>query len=364
MTKKIKYLMNWFPFQFHSFKKYVQYDFSYIGPNKMTNYYKWEKIKIWKTYYKKLNWILYIILNYFLIRRLYKKWEIKNYDIIHFNNTENFLNFKPLNNQISVAESHWFDIWVNFERFLSSEKRLYIKVIWKIVDKILWWLIRKKINQFDIYYCSTLDMLEVLKEKVRKDTKWLPNPVDVNIFKPEWKIIKLSWNPACFLPNRLHWNKNPKVALDIFQKYIKPNFPNATLHLLDEWCERFKYKDILKDEKTYFWHSFMDKETLAWKIRWSDLCFWDFELWALTLLDMQVMACKKPIVTYDNFEIIKIKPDKLLDLTRDILENKEKCEMFIEKNYKYIYDFHTEESISKIHLNNLKPFMDKIKQKN
>jgi hypothetical protein len=34
-------------------------------------------------------------------------------------------------------------------------------------------------------------MLEPLKDKVRKDVKWLPNPVNTEIFNPEGKVIKL-----------------------------------------------------------------------------------------------------------------------------------------------------------------------------
>ena len=295
-----------------------------------------------------------------MVKKLYRSWDIDDFNIVHFNNTENFLNFKKNPHQISIAESHWYDIWVNYDRCLIWEKRIIIKFLWKLLDYIFWNTIRKKINEFDIYYCSTLDMLEPLKKNVRSDVKWLPNTINDKVFNSKWKTIKLKWNPACFFPNRLHWNKNPELAISIFKKYIKPTFPDATLHLLNQWFDVDKYKKDLTDSSTYFWHDFMDKETLAWKIRGADLCFWDFELWALTLMDMQIMACKKAIITYDKYEIVKIDIDKLLDLTKNILENKNFKEKYISKNYKYIMEFHTEEAVSKIHLNNLKPFFKKL----
>jgi hypothetical protein len=34
-------------------------------------------------------------------------------------------------------------------------------------------------------------MLEPLRQKVRSDVKWLPNPVNMDIFNPEGAVIKL-----------------------------------------------------------------------------------------------------------------------------------------------------------------------------
>lgn len=340
--KKFSYFMNWFQFQYLTFNKYL------------SNIFKIDLI--YPSIGKYISWIKYIPLNFLLLKKLYRKWEIQKYDIVHFNNTENFLNFKKFPNQISIAESHWFDFWVNYSRFLDDEKNIIKKIIWFTIDKLIWWKIRQKIQEFDIYYCSTPDMLEPLK-KIRKDVKWLPNPINTDIFKPEWNIIKLVWNPACFFPTRLHWDKKPEYAIKIFQEYIKPNFPEATLHLLNQWFEVSKYKKILNDDKTYFWHDFMDKETLASKIRWSDFCFWDFSIWWLSLMPMQIMACKKPIITYDMHELIKIERDDLFNLTKKLFEDEDFKKDYIERNYKYIIDFHSEKSICKIHLENLKPFL-------
>lgn len=342
--KKYKYFMNWFQFQYLIFNKYLgkYFDIDLIYPS----------------IGKHMSWRKYIPKNFFLMRKMYKKWEIQKYDIVHFNNTENFLNFKKIPWQISIAESHGFDFWVNYSRFLKDEKNIIKKIIGSCIDILIGWKIRKKIQEFDIYYCSTPDMLKPL-QKIRKDVKWLPNPINTDIFKPKGKIIKLEWNPACFFPTRLHWDKKPEYAIEIFQKYIKPNYPEATLHLLNQWFEVDQYKRILDDEKTYFWHDFMDKETLASKIRWSDFCFWDFSIWWLSLMPMQIMACKKPIITYDMHELIKVKREDLLDLTQKLFENPDFKEKYIQRNYDYIIKNHSEESICKMHLENIQPFLEK-----
>ncbi len=342
-NKKISYFMNWFFFQYDFLNRQLSniFDFFLKYPNISDHTPGWK----------------YIPLNIMLIKNLYNKWDIKKYDIVHFNNTENFLNFRKYDNQISIAESHWFDFGVYYKWLVKDEKNVVKFVIWNLINLFVWWKIRKKIQQFDIYYCSTPDMLEPLKKYVRKDVKWLPNPVNTNIFSPKWAITKLKWEPACFFPTRLHWDKKPEYAVEIFKKYIKPKFPKATLHLLNQWFELKKYKNILIDKNTYFWHDFMDKKTLASKIRWADLCFWDFSIWALSLMPMQIMACKKPIITYDVYEIVKIDRDNLISYTKKILEDKKFQEETVERNYNYILDFHTEKSISKIHLENLKPLI-------
>ncbi|MBW7954466.1 glycosyltransferase [Candidatus Gracilibacteria bacterium] len=340
--KKFNYFMNGFQFQYLIFDKYLSNIFKIV--------LKYPSIGKYMPGYK------YIPLNYLLIKKLYKTGEIQKYDIVHFNNTENFLNFKKIPNQISIAESHGFDFGVNYERFLKDEKNIIKKILGYIIDKLIGWKIRQKIQEFDIYYCSTPDMLEPLK-KIRNDVKWLPNPINTDIFKPDGNIIKLEGNPACFFPTRLHGDKKPEYAIKIFQEYIKPNYPKATLHLLNQGFEVEKYKKLLNDEKTYFWHDFMDKETLASKIRGSDFCFGDFSIGGLSLMPMQIMACKKPIITYDMHELIKIERDELLDLTKKLFEDEDFKKSYIERNYKYIIDFHSEKSICKIHLENLKPFL-------
>lgn len=342
--KKISYLMNGFAFQYLFFQRQLGkiFQIEIKNPDPV----------VYNTGAK------YIPKNILMMRELYARGEVAQYDIVQFNNTENFLLFKKSEKQISIAESHGFDFWVNYARYLVDEKNPLLKCVGWITDKLIGWRIRQKIQEFDLYYCSTPDMAEPLK-KIRPDVTWLPNPINTELFTPEGKVIRLEWNPACFFPTRLHGDKKPEYAIRIFQDYIKPKFPEATLHLLNQWIEVEEYKKTLSDRTTYFWHDFMDKETLAAKIRWSDLCFGDFSIGWLSLMPMQIMACRKAIVTYDIHEIIKIERDELLELTKKILEDKEFATTYIERNYRYILDMHSESAIARRHLENILPIAKK-----
>jgi hypothetical protein len=103
----------------------------------------------------------------------------------------------------------------------------------------------------------------------------------------------------------------------------------------------------------------MDKETLAAKIRGSDFCFGDFSIGGLSLMPMQIMACRKPIVTYDMHELIKVEREELGELTKKIFEDADYSREYVERNYQYIQDMHTEESICRMHMEHLQPFIEK-----
>ena len=74
-------------------------------------------------------------------------------------------------------------------------------------------------------------------------------------------------------------------------------------------------------------------------------------------MPMQIMASKKPIISYDMHEIIKVPREEMLDLTKKLLNDKKYREEYVKRNYDYIMKYHSEESVCKIHLENLKPFI-------
>lgn len=74
-------------------------------------------------------------------------------------------------------------------------------------------------------------------------------------------------------------------------------------------------------------------------------------------MPMQIMACKKPIVTYDMHEIIKIPREELWELTKKLLENEKYRNKSIQKNYDYIMKYHTEKAVCNIHLKNIRSML-------
>lgn len=339
---KPKYFINSFYFQFQLFKKLLSSDFDFFFSPLLK---------------KSIRALWYVPYNYFLVRWLYFSGRMKEYKVVHFNRPEVLLSFKKIKGQISIFEIHGFDIGIVSENYLKDVGSKLKRITGLLLD----WAVRptviKKSSQVDIFYCSTPDLITPIEKVFGRRPIWLPNPVDTKLFNPEGNIFILEGNPACFLAARLNGDKRPDVAIDIFNKIIKPNFPRATLHLLGFGDKVSFYKKILTDKNTYFWHDFMDKSTLASKIRGADLVFGDFSIGALSLLPMQVMAMKKPIVTLDRYEIIKKEIDELPELALRLLSDSDFRNDFVEKNYAYILESHSEAAVAKKHLDNLSKFL-------
>lgn len=344
---KNKYLINSFYFQKQLFEKYLSkyFDF-YFSPGFQDN---------------RLRAIFYIPINVFKILCLYFFGDIRKYKVIHFNRPESFLLWKKRSNQLSIFEVHGFDVGVNGIFYLKDLHNKFKYYLGLFLDKIISKKIIRNINKIDLFYCSTPDLVDPIYRWCGRKPIWLPNPIDLSLFSPEGRVNKLIGNPACFLAARLHGDKKPEIAINIFNNYIKKNFPDATLHFIQTGELVDKYKNELTDKNTYFWHEYMTKEELSAKIRGSDLIFGDFSIGALSLLPMQAMALKKPIVTLDNYEIIKVSVENLPDLALKLLNDKNFCQEYIERNYQYILDFHSPKNVSFQHLENIKnAFKNKI----
>lgn len=339
---KSKYLINSFYFQFQLFEKLLSSDFDFFfSPS----------IK------KPIRALWYVPYNYFSVRWLYLSGRIREYMVVHFNRPEALLSFKKIKGQISIFEIHGFDIGIVSKNYLKDVSSDLKKIVGLCLDWMIKPTMKKKVSQVDILYCSTPDLVVPVEKFFGRRPTWLPNPVDTKLFGPEGDIFRLEGHPACFLAARLNGDKRPEVAVDIFNKIIKPNFPKATLHLLSFGDKASFYRKTLIDGDTYFWHEFMDKPTLASKIRGADLVFGDFSIGALSLLPMQVMAMKKPIVTLDRYEIIKKEINELPELSLRLLSDADFKNDFVEKNYAYILEFHSEAAVVKKHLDNLSKFL-------
>lgn len=337
---KLNYLINSFYFQKQLFEKYLneKFVFHFSPPVFETS----------------LRGIFYIPYNFFCMFWLYLSGNAKKYQIIHFNRAEAFLLWHKIPGQISIFEIHGFDVGVNGEFYLRDLHSKFKYHLGMFIDKLISRRIIKNIQKIDLFYCSTPDLVEPIEAWCGRRPLWLPNPVDVDLFTPEGPITKLEGEPACFLAARLHGDKKPEIAIEIFQKNIKTKYPNATLHLLSTGELAEKYRQELSDQKTYFWHPYMDKKTLASKLRGADLIFGDFSIGALSLLPMQVMLLKKPIVTLDNYEIIKTGAPELSNLTDRLLADKTFRDEFIERNYIYVKTTHSAETIANLHYENIK----------
>lgn len=342
---KKKYLINSFLFQKSLFEKHLgdTFDFDFIPP----------------FVHKPMRGASYSVLNFFYTLYMTVIGRIGIYDVVHINRPEAVLLYKPSKEQISIFEVHGFDVSIlvnNYLKDLKSPIKIFLE---NIIDRLISPIVKRKVREVDLFYCSTPDLVLPLTEWSGRKPLWLPNPIDLEQFSDSIIPTKLEGSPACFLAARLHGDKKPEVAIDIFVNTIKPKYPNATLHLIafGELVEH--YKSSLLDPQTYFWHKYMDKETLASVIKGADLVFGDFSIGALSLLPMQVMAMKRAIVTLDKYEIIKKDIEDLPKMALQLLTDIQYCNEVVERNYQYIVSVHSPEAVCRRHADNMatiKPF--------
>jgi len=332
---KDKYLLCGFKFLLPSMKKYLNmYEIDYLFPT--PRFYDF-------------------ITNYFLLRK--NKERMKEYDVIHVNNWENFVNMEKRDGQVLIAETHGkhpgFDTHGTIISLSSNTK----KNITLLLDRMKGHDIVDGIRKADIYYVSTPDLLPQAK-KIRKDAQWLPNPVDVEFFETDCEKIRLAGDPVIFLPSRIHGLKNPLFALGLF-KSIKKIYPGAVLHLIkyprasSKLLKEFKEGCVEKD--SYVWHDYMTIERLKQIYKSSDLVLGQFnnDIACLSLVELNVMASKVPIVTYDPHEIIKVDIPDILNYAFSMLSSDKFRNENIIKNYLYVKDVHCERKVMKLHQENL-----------
>lgn len=301
--------------------------------------------------------LFYVLRNYLLLKKFYLFGRMKQFDIVHLNRAEGFLSFRKYPNQVSIFEIHGFDIGVRGKDYLKDLHTPWKVWLGTIIDGLIEKKIIKKIQEPDILYVSTPDLVKPISEWCGRTPTWLPNPVDTEQFTPQGPVTKLVGSPAILLAARLHGDKKPEVAFEIFEKHILPKYPNAVLHLLTTGELVSHYKQATCNSQHYSWLPFMDKPTLASVIRGADLVFGDFSIGALSLLPMQVMLCKKPIVSLDKYELIKEPVENLPSLTMKLLENESFREEYVQRNYEYVRNTHSSEAVCKKHLENLTPFL-------
>jgi len=339
----MKYLINGFKFLADALEKNMkEYCFEYVFPKP-----------------GKFDFVT----NFLLLRRLIKKGKTKKFDIVHINNWENFINIplkKERKNQIWICESHGIHIGLDTKIGVSQSKGLR-KALAFFVSPILHFLVSTSIKKFDIHFVSIPNALDFAK-KIRKDSKWLPNPVDINTFTATGDKTKLEGSPAIIYPTRLHDVKNPDFAFFIFSK-IKKKYPKAKLHMINypqRYTKNYLYvRQLSKFKKDIVNHHFMkSSRELASFYKGGDLVLGSFNpnsYYAnLNLVELEAMACGVPVITHDAYEIVKVKLNKLPEFAISLLKNKTFRKKYTKKCLNYVKSTHSCNNVCNIIRKNLK----------
>jgi glycosyltransferase involved in cell wall biosynthesis len=290
-------------------------------------------------------------------RKLMASGKIKKYDVVHINDWENFIQYKKENpNQVSIAESHAFHLGLDLRKGLADSEWWKKTAVYSLGGPVFHSLTKKNIKKFDIYYVAIPNLLETAKT-IREDAIWLPNPIDTDIFHNSINKFEVQGDPAIFFPTRIHRMKEPDKGFDMFFK-IKKHFPNAKLHLIkypDRFCQYNLYKSYLdKLKKDIVWHSFVDRKDLPKFYSSFDLVLGAFGKGLLNLVELEAMACKATVLTYDRYEFVKKELHELPDLGIKLLSDNKFKKRYSLKSYEYVTNVHGIKNVCKIHEKNIK----------
>lgn len=328
--KHMKVLINNFDFVSEAIKKYLpDYEFHSI--------------------FTKSRWKYNYILDYFELRKLFRKGVFEEYDVIHINNWTNFLLIKyKLPHQVWIAESHGSHPGLDLGEGLAYTNKI---ISWLLYVPILLthYFVRRSIKKFDIYFVAIPNILDKAKN-IREDATWLPNPISDDFFNSTPKL-KFEHYPAIFFPSRLHPMKMPEIGFEIFDKILK-KYPDAKLHLIrypDYANNNNQYKDyLIKYSSNIVWHNFYSRSELP-----DVYCSFDLILGAflvkndrLNLVELEAMASGGVVLSYDTREFMKTKISDFPNRAISLIENKKMRIQYIKDSREYVNRVHSAKSIA------------------
>lgn len=331
--------MNGFPFLSEAYKKGLpKYEYYNIAPLNTKSDFE------------------YYIKDILGFRQLMTSGKIKEYNVVHINNWENFIQYKKMSNQVSIAESHAFHLGLDLRKGLADSEWWKKTVVYGLGGPIFHKLTQRNIKNFDLYYVAIPNLLETAKT-IRSDAQWLPNPIDTGIFKKSRTQFEVEGDPAIFFPTRIHKMKEPDKGFEIFLK-IKKHFPKAKLHLIrypDRYCQYNVYKPYLdKMQKDIIWHPFVDRKDLPKFYNSFDLILGAFGKGLLNLVELEAMACNATVVTYDKYEFVKKELNELPEFAIDLLTRPTLKKHYTQQSYGYVINVHSPKNVCKLHLKNLR----------
>jgi len=298
----------------------------------------------------------YYIKNLISFRKMMNSGRIKDFDVVHLNNWENFALYKKMRDQVSIAESHAFHPGLDLKKGLAESEWWKKTAAYCCGAPLIHKAIRNSMKNFDLYYVAIPNILEAAKT-LRSDAKWLPNPIDTDIFKTSKETFDVEGDPAIFFPTRIHRMKEPDKGFDMFLK-IKKRFPKAKLHLIrypDRHCQYNFYKSYLdRMQKDIVWHPFVDRKDLPKFYSSFDLILGAFGKGLLNLVELEAMACKATVLTYDRYEFVKKDLNELPKLAIRLLDDSGYKKQYARKSYEYVTRVHSIPSVCRLHMKNIK----------
>lgn len=303
--------------------------------------------------------------DYSTFQKIQQELRKNKYDVVHMNSWFDIFLFKKYKEIKYIFESHGPHPGISLKySLLFAENpltRIFIFFFYPLFKIIFLYKIRK----VDLHYVSIPGILDLARQSNPK-AKWLPNPVDTEIFRKQKECLKLNDTYInIFYPTGLREIKNSGFALDLMSK-LQKKYKNIRFYIIKQSVSNFKKykKQLEKIEKNIIRLDQVPREQIPFYYSADrDLVLGSFypeKTYAmLNMIENEAMACKAPVLCCDLNEIIFEPIEKLEKLAYKIIDNKEYRKKYIERNYAYVINVHGIQNVAKIYEKDIHALLDK-----
>ncbi len=167
------------------------------------------------------------------------------------------------------------------------------------------WIVRENLRSADRVLVSVPDILLIAK-RYREDAEYLPNPVDLELFKPqavrEHSGLNVLW------VSDLSYTKGADKFIKTFSKFQKGN-PDSILRVIKHGKDSIDMLKLLKNLNVkHEVIEYQPHEKMVEIYRWADVVVTDLTLGYLHMSSLEAMACMRPVVQHINKEYYKDTP--------------------------------------------------------
>lgn len=216
----------------------------------------------------------------------------------------------------------------------------------------LGWVVRENLKSADRVLVSVPDILPIAR-RYRQDAKYLPNPVDLELFRPQ--IIKEHSEFNVLWASDLSYTKGADKFIEAFAKFQKEN-PISILGVIKHGRDCIAMLKLLKDlDVKHDVIEYQPHEKMVELYRWADVVAVDLTLGYLHMTSLEAMACMRPVIQYINKEYYKeipvppvvsvLTPDEVVEALNKLKDIEERT-FVAELQKDYVYKMHNPRTIS------------------
>ncbi|MDO4713484.1 MAG: glycosyltransferase family 4 protein [bacterium] len=277
---------------------------------------------------------------------IWKVSQSQTFDIIHMHTRMDSILFWKRSKVKYIFESHGFHPGISFRyAWLFTEswgKRLILILCYPLFQVCFWYNIRR----MDRYYVSIPGIAAYLKGNY--DARWLPNPVDTELFQRRSSCLRLDPHKVnIFYPTGFRKIKNSEFALALMLQ-LQEKYPTICFYLIKTHTQHLKpYLPALRKlEKNIVWIEKVPREEMAsyYSAEWDCVLGSFFpEKWyaILNMIELEAMACKAPVLGHDLYEVLFEPLENMFALACKLIEDTRFKAEYIQRNYNYVLATHS-----------------------